>query len=267
MAIEDAVCLAELIGQWSAIFEHGVPALRATRVTCDGAGADSSPAITGTILSRRRLEREVHARDLVGESEAAICSIASSWLYDGFAAARPGGGMSKHVAVLMGGWSSEREVSSLRREPARNALEKARLSRDPRRCRRAISLPCCTALEARCGAQRAARRGPARTARCRASSKSWASPTPIPGVMASSLAMQKDMAQVVMQAAGVPVPEARWCRASTAAKDRMLLERPYVHEAGGGGFERRCVHRHRATRHPPQELLPLGLEFGRPPAG
>ena len=114
--------------------------------------------------------------------------------------------MSKHVAVLMGGWSAEREVSLRSGKACADALEAAGLPRHPRRRRprhrdRAAARSSPTSRSTCCTA------GPARTARCRASWKSSAFPTRHSGVLASALAMQKDVAKVVMKAAGVPVPE------------------------------------------------------------
>ena len=109
--------------------------------------------------------------------------------------------MSKHVAVLMGGWSAEREVSlALRRGLRRRAGSARRLPRQPRRRRprhrrhlararsRTSRSTCCTAARAR-------------TARCRACSRSSAIPYSHSGVLASALAMQKDIAKTVLKAA------------------------------------------------------------------
>ena len=91
----------------------------------------------------------------------------------------------RHVAVLMGGWSAEREVSLVSGEAAVEALRAARLpgQRDRRRPRPARhGSPSCvpTWSSTRCTA------AAARTAPSRACSRSWASPTAIPGVLASS---------------------------------------------------------------------------------
>ena len=50
---------------------------------------------------------------------------------------------------------------------------------------------------------------------------------PEAGVMASSVAMEKDIAKVIMKAAGVPVPEGRVVTRQEAARDHVL-PRPYV---------------------------------------
>ena len=49
-----------------------------------------------------------------------------AWLYDGFPLPQKAGGcMTKHVAVLMGGWSAEREVSLRSGEACAEAAERA----------------------------------------------------------------------------------------------------------------------------------------------
>ena len=111
----------------------------------------------------------------------------------------------RHVAVLMGGLSAEREVSLVSGAACADALERlgARVSRvDAGRDIAAVL----TALEARRLLQRPARRlGRGRLRPGRAGDPGPC-PTPTPGVLASALAMDKAKAKAVMAAAGVPVP-------------------------------------------------------------
>src|SRR6478752_2887117 len=95
--------------------------------------------------------------------------------------------MAKHVAVLMGGFSAEREVSL------------------------ASGKPCAEALE---------------TKGYRVT-KIDGVPYTHSGVLASAMAMQKDLAKVVMRAAGIPVPGGKIVSRREAAKSHVL-ERPYV---------------------------------------
>jgi D-alanine-D-alanine ligase len=73
------------------------------------------------------------------------------------------------------------------------------------------------------------------------------------GVLASSLAMEKDFAKVVMKAAGVPVPEGRVVSRQEAAQGHVL-PRPYVLKpvAEGSSVGVFIVTEHH--EHPPQEL-------------
>ena len=82
------------------------------------------------------------------------------------------------------------------------------------------------------------------------------------GVLASALAMQKDVAKVLLRAAGVPVPEGMVVSRLEAAKEH-LLPRPYVHQADRRGLERRRFHRHRAARPPAAGTHPRGLGVRR----
>jgi D-alanine-D-alanine ligase len=73
------------------------------------------------------------------------------------------------------------------------------------------------------------------------------------GVMASSVAMEKDVAKVVMQAAGVPVPEGKVVTRQEAAKDHVL-PRPYVLKPVAEGSSVGVFIVTEQHAHPPQEL-------------
>ena len=169
--------------------------------------------------------------------------------------------MSKHVAVLMGGWSAEREVSLRSGTRLRRCRRARRLSRQPRRCRprhrggaEDARSPmwrstCCTAV-------------PARTARLQGVLEILGIPYSHSGVMASALAMQKDVAKVVMAAAGVPVPRGQGGVAPRGGR-RPPHAAALCHQADRRRLERRRVHRHRAARAPAAGTDPRRLGVRR----
>ena len=78
------------------------------------------------------------------------------------------------------------------------------------------------------------------------------------GVLASALAMQKDVAKVVMAAAGVPVPEGKVVDAAEAAKAHAM-PRPYVIKPVAEGSSVGVFIVTEQHAHPPQELTRDGL--------
>jgi D-alanine-D-alanine ligase len=81
------------------------------------------------------------------------------------------------------------------------------------------------------------------------------------GVLASALAMQKDRAKVVMQAAGVAVPEGATVNRFEAAK-RHVLPPPYVIKPVSEGSSCGVIIVREDRTHPPQELLREDWAFG-----
>jgi D-alanine-D-alanine ligase len=81
------------------------------------------------------------------------------------------------------------------------------------------------------------------------------------GVLASALAMQKDVAKVVMAAAGVPVPEGKVIDAAEAAKAHALPQ-PYVIKPVAEGSSVGVFIVTDAHDHPPQELYRDDWVFG-----
>jgi len=79
--------------------------------------------------------------------------------------------------------------------------------------------------------------------------------------MASSVAMEKDVAKVVMQAAGVPVPEGRVVTRQEAAKDHVL-PRPYVLKPVAEGSSVGVFIVTEQHAHPPQELTRSDWSLG-----
>jgi D-alanine-D-alanine ligase len=81
------------------------------------------------------------------------------------------------------------------------------------------------------------------------------------GVLASALAMQKDHAKAMFQAAGVPVAEGLVASRIDAAKQH-LLPRPYVIKPVAEGSSVGVFIVTEAHEHPPQELYREDWKFG-----
>jgi D-alanine-D-alanine ligase len=81
------------------------------------------------------------------------------------------------------------------------------------------------------------------------------------GVMASAVAMQKDVAKVVMKAGGVPVPDGRVVSRHEAAKSHPL-PRPYVLKPIAEGSSVGVFIVTEQHEHPPQELTREDWAFG-----
>src|SRR6478672_12324368 len=132
----------------------------------------------------------------------------------------------KHVAVLMGGWSAEREVSLRSGKACADALERAggyRVSRvDVTRDIAATlrQLKPDAALNVLHGR-------PGEDGTLQGMLEVLGIPYSHSGVLASALAMQKEIAKTVLKAAGVPVPGGMVVSRKEAAK-RHLLPPPYV---------------------------------------
>src|ERR1044072_1393021 len=115
--------------------------------------------------------------------------------------------MSKHVAVLVGGWSAEREVSLRSGRACADALERGgyRVTRiDVGRDIAAVltTVKPDVALNVLHGR-------PGEDGTLQGMLEILGIPYTHSGVMASAVAMQKDVAKVLMAAAGVAVPEGR----------------------------------------------------------
>lgn len=159
--------------------------------------------------------------------------------------------MSKHVAVLMGGWSSEREISLRSGKACADALERRgyRVSRiDVARDIAAVldRLKPDVALNVLHGA-------PGEDGTLQGVLEILGIPYSHSGVMASSVAMQKDVAKTVMAAAGVPVAEGLTVSRHEAAKGHVL-PRPYVLKPVAEGSSVGVFIVTEAHAHPPQEL-------------
>src|SRR4051794_20783531 len=133
--------------------------------------------------------------------------------------------MSKHVAVLMGGWSAEREVSLRSGRACADALMRQgyRVTRiDVGRDIAAVlkTVKPDVALNVLHGR-------PGEDGTLQGLLEVLAIPYTHSGVMASSVAMQKDTAKVLLHAAGVPVPEGLVASRFEVSK-KHLMAPPYV---------------------------------------
>ena len=167
--------------------------------------------------------------------------------------------MSKHVAVLMGGWSAEREVSLRSGRACADAAERAgfRVTRvDVGRDIATVlgTLKPDVALNVLHGR-------PGEDGTLQGILEILGIPYTHSGVMASALAMQKDVAKVVMQADGVPVPEGKVVSRREAAKEHPL-PRPYVLKPIAEGSSVGVFIVTEQHAHPPQELTREDWAFG-----
>ena len=167
--------------------------------------------------------------------------------------------MSKHVAVLMGGWSAERKISLRSGRACADAAERAgfRVTRvDVGRDIASVltTLKPDVALNVLHGR-------PGEDGTLQGILEILGIPYTHSGVMASSVAMQKDVAKVVMQAGGVPVPEGRVVSRHEAAKAHVLA-RPYVIKPIAEGSSVGVFIVTEQHEHPPQELTREDWAFG-----
>ena len=165
----------------------------------------------------------------------------------------------KHVAVLMGGWSAEREVSLWSGAACAAAAERAgyRVSRldvtrevaaDLRALKPDVAL---NILHGR----------PGEDGTMQGMLEVLGIPYSHSGVLASALAIQKDIAKTVLKAAGVPVPGGLVASRSEAAK-RHLLPPPYVIKPMAEGSSVGVFIVREDMKHPPQELTRGDWSFG-----
>ena len=165
----------------------------------------------------------------------------------------------KHVAVLMGGWSAEREVSLWSGAACAAAAERAgyRVSRldvtrevaaDLRALKPDVAL---NILHGR----------PGEDGTMQGMLEVLGIPYSHSGVLASALAIQKDIAKTVLKAAGVPVPGGLVVSRSEAAK-RHLLPPPYVIKPVAEGSSVGVFIVREDFKHPPQELTRGDWSFG-----
>jgi D-alanine-D-alanine ligase len=167
--------------------------------------------------------------------------------------------MAKHVAVLMGGWSAEREVSLSTGRACCRALEEIGYRVTPidvqpdvatvlEAVRPAVAF---NALHGRIG-EDGTIQGLLEILRI---------PYTHSGVLASALAMQKDRAKTVLKAAGVPVPDGMVVNRFDAAKSHVLPA-PYVVKPISEGSSVGVIIVREDRTHPPQELLREDWAFG-----
>ncbi|MBI2713497.1 MAG: D-alanine--D-alanine ligase [Rhizobiales bacterium] len=166
----------------------------------------------------------------------------------------------KHVAVLMGGWSAEREVSLRSGKACADALERAgsyRVSRiDVTRDIAATlaALKPDVALNVLHGR-------PGEDGTLQGLLEILGLPYTHSGVMASAVAMQKDIAKTVLKAANVPVPGGMVVTRQEAASGH-LLPKPYVIKPVAEGSSVGVFIVREDHKHPPQELTRADWTFG-----
>lgn len=167
--------------------------------------------------------------------------------------------MTKHVAVLMGGWSSERDVSLRSGEACAKAAERAGY----RVTRVDVARDIGTVLERLKPdvALNLLHGRPGEDGTIQGLLEILGIPYSHSGVQASSLAMKKDLAKVMLDAAGVPVPQGMVVPRLDAGKAHVL-PRPYVIKPISEGSSVGVFIVTDQHEHPPQELFREDWSFG-----
>jgi D-alanine-D-alanine ligase len=167
--------------------------------------------------------------------------------------------MAKHVAVLMGGWSAERDVSLRSGQACAAALERRGYRVTPIDVGRDIA----TVLTAtRPDAALNVLHGrPGEDGTLQGLLEILGIPYSHSGVMASAVAMQKDYAKAMFRAHGVPVAEDRVVSRLEAAKAH-LMPPPYVIKPVAEGSSVGVFIVREDHKHPPQELTRADWKFG-----
>jgi len=157
-----------------------------------------------------------------------------------------------HVAVLYGGWSSEREVSLRSGEACARALER----RGYRVSRVDVGRDIASVLAAlKPDAVLVMLHGrPGEDGTIQGVLETLGIPYSHSGVLASALAMQKDVAKTVLAAAGIPVPQGMTLPRAEVAKAHVM-ERPYVIKPVADGSSVGVFIVTEEHVHPPQELF------------
>jgi D-alanine-D-alanine ligase len=167
--------------------------------------------------------------------------------------------MTKHVAVLMGGWSSEREISLRSGKACADALERVGFRTTPIDVDRNVAAALTAAKPD--VALNLLHGRPGEDGTIQGLLEVLAIPYTHSGVLSSALAMQKDRAKIVMREAGVPVPEGRVVNRLEAARAHVL-ERPYVIKPIAEGSSVGVFIVTESHAHPPQELTRPDWAFG-----
>jgi D-alanine-D-alanine ligase len=167
--------------------------------------------------------------------------------------------MSKHVAVLMGGWSAEREVSLRSGRACADAL--ARLGYRVTRIDVGRDIATVLGTVKPDVALNVLHGRPGEDGALQGMLEILAIPYTHSGVMASALAMQKDVAKDLFRAAGVPVAEGVVVSRLEAAKAHLLpppyVIKPVAEGSSVGVFIVAADH-----AHPPQELTRDDWAYG-----
>lgn len=167
--------------------------------------------------------------------------------------------MSKHIAVLMGGWSAEREVSLRSGKACGDALEKQGYKVTRIDVQRDIA-----EVLARLNpdvAFNVLHGRPGEDGTIQGILEILRIPYTHSGVLSSALAMDKAAAKVAMAAAGVPVAEGRTVSRAEAAKGHVL-QPPYVLKPVAEGSSVGVFIVTPEHQHPPQELTRSDWPYG-----
>ena len=166
---------------------------------------------------------------------------------------------AKHVAVLMGGWSAEREISLRSGRSCADALEQ----RGYRVTRIDVGRDIATVLQTLKpdAALNMLHGNPGEDGSIQGVLEILAIPYTHSGILGSAAAMQKDVAKVILQAAGIPVPEGMVMSRFEAAKAHPM-PRPYVVKPVAEGSSVGVFIVTEAHEHPPQELYRDDWTFG-----
>lgn len=167
--------------------------------------------------------------------------------------------MSKHVAVLMGGWSAEREVSLNSGRPCADAAER----KGYKVTRVDVQRNVATVLEKLKpdAALNLLHGRPGEDGTLQGVLEVLGIPYSHSGVLASAVAMQKDLAKVLMAGAGIPVPHGVIVARKDAAKDHPMA-RPYVLKPIAEGSSVGVFIVTQDHDKPPQELYRADWTFG-----
>jgi len=167
--------------------------------------------------------------------------------------------MSKHVAVLMGGWSAEREISLRSGRACAEAL--ARLGYRVTRIDVGRDIAAVLTTIKPDVALNVLHGRPGEDGTLQGLLEILAIPYTHSGVMASAVAMQKDIAKALFRAADVPVAEGLVASRLEAAKQH-LLPPPYVIKPIAEGSSVGVYLVQADHRHPPQELTRPDWPYG-----
>ena len=171
----------------------------------------------------------------------------------------PGWGMTKHVAVLMGGWSAEREISLLSGQACADALARLGYRVTPIDVGRDVAAVLTAAKPD--VALNVLHGRPGEDGTLQGVLEILGIPYSHSGVLASALAMQKDFAKALFRTAGVPVAEDIVASRFEAAR-RHLMPPPYVVKPMAEGSSVGVFIVTEDHPHPPQELYRDDWPFG-----
>jgi D-alanine-D-alanine ligase len=165
----------------------------------------------------------------------------------------------KHVAVLMGGWSAEREVSLRSGKACADALEK----KGYRVTKIDVGRDIATVLQTLKpdAALNVLHGRPGEDGTLQGILEIVGIPYSHSGVLSSAAAMRKDLAKALFCASGIPTPGGKLVSRLMAAREHVL-ERPYVLKPNSEGSSVGVFIVTKAHEHPPQELTCADWEFG-----